>query len=45
MAQGILGQFVYVDPTRDLVIVRLGKKYGGVGWPGVFRGVAKNFNK
>lgn len=45
MAQGILGQFVYVDPTRDLVIVRLGKKYGGVGWSGVFRGVAKNFNK
>jgi len=30
MAQGILGQFVYVDPARDLVIVRLGTKYAGV---------------
>lgn len=41
MAQGILGQFIYVDPARDLVIVRLGKKYGGVPWPQVFRSVAK----
>lgn len=41
MAQGILGQFVYVDPARDLVMVRLGRKYGGVAWPHVFRNVAK----
>ena len=41
MAQGILGQFVYVDPSRDLVIVRLGTKYGGVSWPNVFRNIAK----
>lgn len=40
MAQGILGQFVYVDPARDLVIVRLGKNYGGVGWPALFRSMA-----
>lgn len=41
MAQGILGQFVYVDPARELVMVRLGKKVGGVAWPHVFRNVAK----
>lgn len=41
MAQGILGQFVYVDPSRDLVIVRLGTKYAGVAWPNIFRNVAK----
>lgn len=41
MAQGILGQFVYVDPSRELVIVRLGTKYAGVGWPNIFRNVAK----
>ena len=45
MAQGILGQFIYVDPSRDLVMVRLGKKYGGVGWPGVFRSLAKAYEK
>lgn len=43
MAQGILGQFIYVDPTRELVMVRLGKKYGGVPWPQVFRSIAKNY--
>jgi len=41
MAQGILGQFVYVDPARELVIVRLGKKVGGVSWSRIFRSVAK----
>jgi CubicO group peptidase (beta-lactamase class C family) len=43
MAQGILGQFVYVDPTRELVIVRLGTKYGGVAWSSVFRSIASNY--
>lgn len=45
MAQGILGQFIYVDPARELVIVRLGRKYGGVGWPDVFRSLAKAYGK
>lgn len=43
MMQGILGQFVYVDPTRELVIVRLGTKYGGAPWPRVFRALAKRY--
>lgn len=43
MAQGILGQFVYVDPARELVIVRLGTKYGGVGWSSIFRNIAKSY--
>ncbi|MBL7953142.1 MAG: serine hydrolase [Flavobacteriales bacterium] len=45
MAQGILGQFVYVNPAREIVIVRLGKKYGGVGWPTVFRSLAKLYEQ
>ncbi len=32
MAQGILGQYIYVDPAKDLVIVRLGTKKGRVNW-------------
>jgi CubicO group peptidase (beta-lactamase class C family) len=33
MAAGNFGQFVYVAPDRDLVIVRLGDDYGTDDWP------------
>ncbi len=32
MAQGILGQFIYVHPEKNLIIVRLGKKEGKADW-------------
>lgn len=32
MAQGILGQYIYVYPEKDLIIVRLGKKQGKASW-------------
>lgn len=32
MAQGILGQYIYVHPKKNLVIVRLGKNQGGADW-------------
>ncbi len=32
MASGLLGQFIYVDPRKNLVMVRLGKGYGDVDW-------------
>lgn len=32
MAHGLLGQYIYVNPARDLVMVRLGTKEGGVKW-------------
>jgi CubicO group peptidase (beta-lactamase class C family) len=41
MAQGILGQYVYVDPARELVIVRLGKQQGGVPWRSILPGIAR----
>jgi len=32
MAKGILGQYIYVNPTKDLIVVRLGKKEGKADW-------------
>jgi CubicO group peptidase (beta-lactamase class C family) len=31
-AKGILGQYIFVDPHKNLVFVRLGKNYGDVDW-------------
>ncbi len=39
-AQGILGQFIYVNPESNIVIVRLGKKVGGIGWAKVMKSLA-----
>lgn len=43
MAQGILGQFVYVNPSKDLIIVRLGKKDGKANWWTIFTSLAKAY--
>lgn len=43
MAEGILGQFVYVNPTKDLIIVRLGKKEGKADWWAIFTSLAKAY--
>lgn len=43
MLQGILGQFVYVDPAREIVIVRLGTKHGGVPWPRIMSALARRY--
>ena len=40
-AEGILGQFVFVSPSENLIIVRLGKKYGNVNWQGTFAAIKK----
>ena len=32
MAEGILGQFIYVNPAKNLIIVRLGKNEGKTDW-------------
>lgn len=41
MAEGILGQYTYVNPAKNLIIVRLGKNYGKVNWEGIFTSVSK----
>lgn len=43
MAQGILGQFVYVHPAKNLVIVRLGKTEGKTDWWTVFTSLARAY--
>lgn len=43
MAEGILGQFVYVNPSKDLIIVRLGKKEGKADWWTIFTSLAKAY--
>jgi hypothetical protein len=40
-AQGFLGQYVYVSPLNNMIIVRLSKKEGGVIWPMVMRQIAE----
>ncbi len=31
-AKGVLGQYIFVNPAKNLVFVRLGKNYGDVDW-------------
>jgi CubicO group peptidase (beta-lactamase class C family) len=44
MAQGILGQYIYVHPGKNMVIVRLGKKNGNVGWRQVLTSLANAYS-
>lgn len=32
-AKGVLGQYIYVFPEKNIIIVRLGKKTDGINWP------------
>lgn len=43
MAAGILGQYIYVNPSKDLIIVRLGKNGGKVNWWTIFKSLAKEY--
>jgi CubicO group peptidase (beta-lactamase class C family) len=43
MAEGILGQFIYVNPSKNLIIVRLGKNEGKTDWWTVFTTLANGY--
>lgn len=43
LAQGILGQYIYVNPAKNLVIVRLGAKVGNANWWQVFRALSDRY--
>jgi len=40
-ADGLLGQYVYVYPSKNIIIVRLGKKEGKMEWPTLFKAIAE----
>jgi CubicO group peptidase (beta-lactamase class C family) len=40
MACGNLGQFIYVVPDKDLVIVRFGERFGYNRWPELLHSIA-----
>ncbi|HKK40724.1 MAG TPA: serine hydrolase [Cryomorphaceae bacterium] len=42
-ANGILGQYIYVNPELNIIAVRLGKKTGGVGWQRVMASLAEKY--
>lgn len=42
MAEGILGQYIYVNPSENVVIVRMGKNNGRVNWSDFFILLAKH---
>lgn len=43
MAAGILGQFIYVNPAKNLIIVRLGKNKGTANWEQTFVNIATGY--
>lgn len=43
MAAGILGQYIYVNPAKNLIIVRLGKNKGKADWQGTFIKLASSY--
>ncbi|MGQ2985181.1 serine hydrolase domain-containing protein [Flavobacterium sp.] len=43
MAKGILGQYIYVDPSKHLLIVRLGEGHGAVDWENLFNSLAEKY--
>lgn len=40
-ASGLLGQYIYVYPGKSIIIVRLGKKEGGIRWESLFSQLVK----
>lgn len=39
-AEGNFGQYIYVAPNEDIVIVRLGRSYSDIYWPGLLGALA-----
>lgn len=42
-AKGILGQYIYIDPAKDLIIIRFGTKRGNVHWSALIEEIARQY--
>ena len=40
-ARGVLGQHIYINPEKNMIIVRLGKGFGVTNWKKLFKALAK----
>ena len=42
-AKGLLGQYIYVDPKKKIIIVRMGTGSANVNWPHFFESLVQQF--
>jgi hypothetical protein len=42
-AKGILGQYIYVNPSKDLIILRFGHGYADVDWVDLFKHISTRY--
>lgn len=40
-AKGLLGQYIYVSPKKNTIIIRIGAKAGNINWPELFKGIVE----
>lgn len=40
-AKGLLGQYIWIDPGKELIIVRLGKSYSNIDWADFFNNISR----
>lgn len=43
MAEGLLGQYIYVNPSKNLIMVRLGKDEGDADWSEILTSLAEAY--
>lgn len=42
-AKGIMGQYIYVNPAKKLIILRFGRGYSGLEWAALFEKISEQY--